>query len=504
MKKELVKNDKDNNSKLGYIFIGGLIAITGISGAVLHSTIVSADDSSTDTLLIDVPISCTMSGNIDTAHNATLNNGTYSGASGSEYENGIGKTTLTTFCNDQNGFSIYAVGYTGNTIGNTDLVGTSVSGNATIPTGTNTSGPTSNWAMKVNKVTDSSTSYNPANMTITNSFDNYKAVPDEYTKVAEYHAGSGSSATDTILGAKVTTTYAAFISSTQIADTYSGQVKYVMVHPYDAVAPTDTLIMQDVSTWGSTVTAGQEVTAMDSRDNKTYTVARLADGNLWMTQNLDFDIVDGGADLDSTNTDVPSNWADAGNLTNTYATNDTSWYAVDEPYINPESYDPGDLCWNGTIRSDDSGTLANSTVACTSDRHYHIGNYYNWTAAVAMADSSSYTTQYTDVNQSICPAGWTLPKSGNITSSGSFAYLVNQAGLTSGTTGNIHTSPYYFVYGGLWNGIAGYGDSYGLYWSPTVSDDHYAYTLDFDCYVYLSPDNGGTRDDGRSVRCLAR
>ena len=163
-----------------------------------------------------------MTGTVNTAHTATLNPGTWSGASGTTYENGIGKTTLTTFCNDNNGFSVYAIGFTGDTDGNNVLQGTSASGNATIPTKVYASGDTtSNWSMKVAKVDNPQTgdpiAYNPNNMTIANSFNNWHTVPDDYTKVAEYHASTGSSTTDQgtgALGAKLETAYATFISST--------------------------------------------------------------------------------------------------------------------------------------------------------------------------------------------------------------------------------------------------------------------------------------------------
>ena len=195
---------------------------------------VKADDSVVDEINITVPIACTMSG-VNTSHTATLNPGAYSGASGSDYQNGIGKTTLTAICNDDNGFSIYAIGYTGNSYdseNHTKLVGTSTGG--TIATKAYASGDTtSNWSMKPTKVTDTTQSYNPQNLTLTTGYDTWHAVPDIYTKVAEYHANTGSSATDTTLGVKLETTYAAYISSTQAADTYIGQVKYTMVHPYN-------------------------------------------------------------------------------------------------------------------------------------------------------------------------------------------------------------------------------------------------------------------------------
>ena len=218
-----------------------LVGITACCGLVLTSVRSYADgDSVVSNASVTVPVSCIMSGTVNTAHNATINPGTYSGASGSEYENGIGKTTLTAYCNDDNGFSIYAIGFTGDSYdseNHTKLVGTNASGNATISTKVYASSDTqSNWSMKVTKVTDSTQSYNPANMSINNSFDSWHEVPSTYTKVAQYKATTGSSTTDQglgALGAKVETTYAAYIAPTQPADTYTGQVKYTMVHPYD-------------------------------------------------------------------------------------------------------------------------------------------------------------------------------------------------------------------------------------------------------------------------------
>ena len=81
------------------------------------------------------------------SHTATVNSGTY--------EDDIGTTTLKVICNDNEGFSIYAIGYTGETYGTTTLVGASTG--QTIATGTATSGNTSNWAMKLE--TNSSATY---------------------------------------------------------------------------------------------------------------------------------------------------------------------------------------------------------------------------------------------------------------------------------------------------------------------------------------------------------
>ena len=149
------------------------------------------------------------------------------------YEANIGTTTLKAFCNDTNGFAIYAAGYTGEEIGaenSNKLVGTpSTIGNIVTGTATSAGNPdTSNWAMKL--ATNANATYA---ITLDNDFGSYHAVPNEYTKVAHRDAGTdvGTSAT----GAELTTTYAAYISRTQPAGTYTGKVIYTLVHPSSAV-----------------------------------------------------------------------------------------------------------------------------------------------------------------------------------------------------------------------------------------------------------------------------
>ncbi len=232
------------------IMIGGLVMTALLSGALLSSIFVSADDDSVvDEINITVPVSCTISGTGMNTHNANINNGLY--------EHDIGSTTLHAFCNDNEGFAIYAAGYTGNEIGGTNsnkLVGTNASNNATIESGTATTAGNpdiSNWAMKLTMTQDSGDTTGTNAFTIDSapnvalpsqaeqsatqaSFSQYHVVPNEYTKVA--HKNSGTDMTDTTGGVKLTTTYAAYISKTQAADTYSGQVIYTLVHPSSLVA----------------------------------------------------------------------------------------------------------------------------------------------------------------------------------------------------------------------------------------------------------------------------
>ncbi|MBR3353495.1 hypothetical protein IKG49_02795 [Candidatus Saccharibacteria bacterium] len=231
------------------IIAGMLIIITILSGLVLISDSSYADDT-VDEINITVPMSCTMSGTGQDSHNANINNGTYTP--------NIGTTTMHVFCNDNAGFSIYAAGYTGDEIGGTNsnkLVGTSASDNAAIESGLATSAgnpDVSNWAMKLTITQDSGDTTGTNAFVIDSapnvslpseaesgatsaSFSDYHVVPNEYVKVA--HKISSTDMTANTGGTKIASTYAAYISKTQKADTYTGQVIYTLVHPANADTP---------------------------------------------------------------------------------------------------------------------------------------------------------------------------------------------------------------------------------------------------------------------------
>ena len=221
-----------SNNIIGCAIVTSMVTVTLASGAILSSTRVNADDENTavTTASVTVAASCSMTATVETEHNATLANGIYS-ASTADYADGIGKTTIATFCNDNSGYAIYAIGYTGGKYDGEDhtkLIG--ATNGQKITTSTATSGDTSSWAMKLTKVTDAAQSYNPEALTIENNYDNYNVIPDTYTKVASY-----TSTTDQTLGSVLSTIYAAYISPTEVADTYTGKVKYTLVHPHTEV-----------------------------------------------------------------------------------------------------------------------------------------------------------------------------------------------------------------------------------------------------------------------------
>ena len=372
-----------------------------ISALVLSSLHISAtgSGSSTDTLSFNISSSCTLSSVVDENHNAELINGTY--------VNGIGQTTITTLCNDGNGYSIYANGYSNNEEGNNKLVNTENS-SFNIISGTATSGTTSNWAMRLNNLVDDPSLTPP---TIENAYNNtYGIVPNEWTKVASLPAR----ATDMVKGSSFTTTYAVYTSSSQYAGTYNGQVKYMLTHPNSNVQH---FFMQNVAEWKDSVLRnyGDSIQAIDQRDGKKYWVTRLADGNVWMTQNLDLEIdttrtyTHNDTDLgwDTNNFDTNATWTpDTTNGKYNLPVNGTSVPGWSSQNNYPYSADPGDVYYytsNSTSDDIKYTSLSNCTSAGHTEgecKHYHAGNYYNWTAAIASNNSSSLTTQYSNAPNS--------------------------------------------------------------------------------------------------------
>ena len=209
------------NMKHQYLAVSLLSLGSLVSGLVLAPAKTTANQV-VDHVAVSVPVSCSMLGDIASGeeHNAEIQNGIY--------QDDVGKTTLRVFCNDGEGFSIYTVGFTNNEYGNNKLASNTLGTSHDIVTGTATGGNASNWAMKLS--TDSTATYP---LTIVNGLDDYAEVPSSYVKAATRLSGTDAN----VEGASLTTTYAAYISSIQPADTYSGQVKYTLVHPSSEIPP---------------------------------------------------------------------------------------------------------------------------------------------------------------------------------------------------------------------------------------------------------------------------
>ena len=478
-----------------------LVIIFALVLSIPHSS-ATVSGASADSLTLSLPTSCTLSSIVNSTHNATLISGTYT--------EDIGKTTITTLCNDGNGYAIYANGLSNGAVGNNALI-SSVSSNHNIATGIYEQGDTtSSWAMKLGNVSGDTS---PTPPVIEQGYNNtYGLVPNTWTKVA----GRTSGTTDMITGSSFTTTYAVYTSPTQHAGTYTGQVAYLLVRSYnDNLLPNEPYFMQDVANWKDDLVEDVAVQAIDKRDFKSYSVTKLKDGHIWMTQNLDFNI--------SANTTLNSNTTDL----NVAYNSSTGQYAE---YSDRYTESNGIIYWtpvSSATTIDFAGTTVsgwqdNNTTPYTANKtdstktgHASLGNYYNWTAAIASNNSSSLTQNtLSDISKnpknSICPKGWRLPTISNQSktiagSTNEFArlnYLYNHN--LANTDAGLVTTPLWFTKSGyIWSSVL--SNNIGRYNSSTPESSLNNYHLSFsNNSVEPTRVGGQTRTVGATIRCVAR
>ena len=302
------------NSRIDFFYYAfRSILLVGVPLVIISALILglttshsSADTASSDDITLKLDVACTVSSVVTSPHSALdMNVG--------QYKTDIGNTDISVFCNDNNGYSVYAIGNSNSTDGNSDLI-SNINENYNIHTGINTTG-NSSWSMKLTAGTGTSSEITPPS--IVNGYNSYSLIPNNYTLVATRPSGTSMNPDTSASGSYFSTTYAIYAASTQPAGTYNGKVKYVMVHPdnsthntipdieaafamagkrktyqdtggnyYYSMQDMDNTICASVDRKGI-ATATQLV---DMRDNNLYWVAKLDDGNCWMTSNLDLDI----------------------------------------------------------------------------------------------------------------------------------------------------------------------------------------------------------------------
>ena len=653
-----------------------LLTLSSLSYCLLSSPITNADNTDIiDDVAITVPTSCTLVGTDMDSHTATLPNGIYSGnynQDGHNYTNGIGTTTLKAYCNDKNGFAIYAAGYTGEVIGGTNSNKLIHSSDSTkvIETGTAT-GPVgnvdvSNWAMKL---TATSGNYTPiiAGSSLDTErqsgdpdFSTFTSVPNSYTKVAYRLASTDIGSTAE--GATLSTTYAAYISKTQAAGNYSGKVIYTLVHPsteiplepkateagciryypnggsvvgtmgcqsVTASVTSATLLASNFSRQGygfagwsdvydyatnenahfygpqeyiefaagtytgsnpglslyavwiksegnlqDSTKATQVCTGLtqaptdgtanldsvsaltDQRDNETYAIAKLADGNCWMIENLRLEAGNTTKSGDEALAQGYGHSTTYGNFTGLATTENANFTTTNPPTANSLYSTDGSTTnriqggnsnyyyarmprynnYNHQANASDrpsNPTEDNAVNTTTNAGMYSYGNYYTWSAAMANIKQYTSATSADDedktsetVNTSLCPAGWRLPRGGNKSREATNdLWTLIVTGLNNGANPANYSSsatPYYtssseagpvikkiraypnnFLFSGYFNASsANYRGSNGNYWSSTAYNSISSNSLNLSS-INLRPGNGdGNKYLGYSIRCL--
>jgi uncharacterized protein (TIGR02145 family) len=215
-----------------------------------------------------------------------------------------------------------------------------------------------------------------------------------------------------------------------------------------------------------------------------------------MTQNLDLNL-DSNTTYTNEDTDLGYNPRTDEYTTASWTPSHSTYteYGVwNSSYYEPESYDPGDLYWDRQQYTSETGI-----------QQYHLGNYYNWAAAVAMNDSSDIELTGGEsmvVEQSICPAGWTLPTSDY--SDDGFDILWYNYSNDFEDTSMLSASPLYFPISGWYDGESRDINTYGWFWASTIYESGYVGSG----YFYHYNDGDGVYSTasnyGLSVRCMVR
>ena len=259
-------------------------------------------------------------------------------------------------------------------------------------------------------------------------------------------------------------------------------------------------------------TIGSSLQLLDVRDGKLYWVTKLADNNCWMTQNLDLDL---DSNRTYTHWDTDLGWGDPDNLdanASWQPDNSTIDFSIgsiitgwQDSGTEPYSANPGDVYFY-TSNSDANDIQYNSLQECANVEHsdclhYHIGNYYNWSATVASNSTEALTKKNTNAPNSICPKGWRLP----MTSSKEFKNIIDIYSIDNSGALQLRLSPLYFTRSGyVQNRFTIDPKNKGRYWSSTIAGTSTAYNLFINSANFDPSGSGSGKSIGFSVRCLVR
>ena len=367
----------------------------------------------------------------------------------------------------------------------------------------------------------------------------YSAVPtDNSTPIQTKDTSATNSANDTY-----TLSFGAKVDTSIPSGAYSNTLIIAVVAdpPYIPAFSGITTMQEMTSTICAYAEENETTRLTDTRDGKQYWVAKLKDGNCWMTQNLDLDLSI-NQPLTPENSDVISTWypprttEDSAAIGSNSPDEFYSWDLGDFILSTPTainscganssiidlSYcvDVGFVPIGNMVAMDSINKSGSVVVGNTYDAHYTVGNYYQWNTVTAGSSEGQLSNEQADfiAPSSICPKGWKLPISNSLTANGSFGYLLSQYGLASTITGigvdaqnyDIALAPLYFVRGGYvyYNSSspmravinAGMG---GYYWSSVAGHTRGgSYNLDFSTGVIPSMHGGAV--DGTTIRCIAR
>ncbi|MBQ6414464.1 hypothetical protein IJI28_02495, partial [Candidatus Saccharibacteria bacterium] len=249
-----------------------------------------------------------------------------------------------------------------------------------------------------------------------------------------------------------------------------------------------------------TVAMGQNSTVKDIRDNNTYMIGRLKDGNCWMLDNLALDPTDAttAANMNESNTNATNEAID--NLLHGGSTT-VGWSSVAVANVTTNFFNDGLM--QPRINNASKDTLVTSYGPASTNGQAKVGIYYNFCAASASTycyDNYSgidVPDTLIDAPQDLCPANWRMPTG---KSNGESYELTRKYGSTATETNsfqyNLSTPLSGYYYGSSASGQGGHGS----WWSSTFEAKNLMSALD--AYPSQAVLIGTGRNGGRSMRCI--
>ncbi len=218
--------------------------------------------------------------------------------------------------------------------------------------------------------------------------------------------------------------------------------------------------------------------ATDIRDGKEYLVGKLADGKIWLLDNLNLDLTDPNVQsvMDDTNTNASNtslnalfNGSDGGENGNLARSAVTATWRND--------------VWKAPIISMSNGT----------ESGYPVGTYYSFCAASAGSYCYISSPDNTHASEDICPAGWRMPFDGGEYDELYYAYSnENNQDITFRNALRLPLS-------GWFSGSVSFFGEQGYWWSSSRFNRYSAHILVMDTKrsrSFLS------RTLGLPVRCV--
>ena len=245
-------------------------------------------------------------------------------------------------------------------------------------------------------------------------------------------------------------------------------------------------------------------TLIDTRNNKTYLVAKYADGHCWMRENLNY-VLTANSAIQAYNFETGNTFSYTPNYSTQTATG-TAW--AQDASDGTRSFQQNKDKYIGGMNIADDGVVKD-----TGEPYERIGVLYNWAAATAQTGAQAAaagSSGETEVKTSICPKGWRLP-----TISGDYSFSTLMGSYSLPTTNQSSQS----YSGQLQNplnfnrlGVYRYSElsvrgRMGAFWSSAVYDIGRARYFGFHNNNFMPQDGDDPgaykKGTGMTVRCVA-